>query len=319
MIDLSLSEDQIQTVEAVVSLLDEHSPVSRLRPGEANRDAHLKLAAWGWFGVGVPEDRNGLGLGVVEEALLHFEAGRYLLSPSVLATTLAARLCPADLSADLLMGKTRAALALADDDSAFVFDGDKAALLIVLDRDEIWLAPAAAFSGETVTGLDEALVTEKGMLDRAMRLAAEPADRSRLLASSMLAGIAAASSDLAVSYAKVREQFGQPIGAFQAIKHICANMGLRAYAAEAQVKMAAATAAYSPAMAAFQIDAAALAALRAARANSEDAIQVHGGIGFTVECEAHFYLKRAHVLGRILGGLDMCRARVVASPSLGVI
>ena len=133
------------------------------------------------------------------------------------------------------------------------------------------------------------------------------------LADAMLAGMAQASCDLAVSYAKVREQFGQPIGAFQAIKHMCADMALRTTAAEAQVKMAAVFAdAHTPG-GDRQLDAAALIALKAARENAADAIQVHGGIGFTAECDAHFFLKRAYVLSALLGGLDGCRNRVLTA------
>src|SRR5690606_38482470 len=103
-----------------------------------------------------------------------------------------------------------------------------------------------------------------------------------------------------------------PIGAFQAIKHICADMGMRAYAAEAQVRMAAAAATDAPETAGFQMDATAVTVLRAARDNGADAIQVHGGIGFTAECDAHVYLKRAHLLGQVLGGLEAGRCDLLA-------
>lgn len=315
MIDLSLSDDQRQMVESAVGLLEEHGPVSRLRPGGKPIDLQRELAAWGWFGVGLPQEHGGLGLGVAEETLLAFEAGRFLLSPTVLATTLAARLCADERLPELLSGATRAALALAGTGFVRVFDRGDASLLVVFDAGDVWLAPADAFHGVAVLGFDDTLSMEKGVVRQAARLAARPGASARLLVSAMLAGIARASCDLAVEYAKVREQFGQPIGAFQAIKHMCADMGLRAYAAEAQVKMAAAAAGDVPETAAFQIDAAALTALRAARDNASDTIQVHGGIGFTAECDAHFYLKRAHVLGQVLGGLEACRSGVLAHAS----
>lgn len=311
MIDLGLSGEQQQMVDSVVGLLEAQSPVSRLRPSGKPSDIHRELAAWGWFGVGLPEDRGGLGLGVAEETLLAFEAGRFLLSPTVLATTLAARMCSDERLPELLDGTVRAALALAEGDNVSVFDRGDASLLVMFEGDEIALADAGAFRGDGIPGFDEALTTERGALDDARRIVSQPAGHARLLISAMLAGIARAGCDLAVEYAKVREQFGQPIGAFQAIKHMCADMGLRAYAAEAQVKMAAAATADAPGMAAFQVEAAALTALRAARENASDAIQVHGGIGFTAECDAHFYLKRAHVLGQVLGGLEACRSGVL--------
>jgi alkylation response protein AidB-like acyl-CoA dehydrogenase len=290
--------------------------VSRLRPGgkagDKHGEIHARLAGWGWFGVGLPEADGGLGLGVAEETLLAFEAGRFLLPPLVLATTLAARLCGEADREVMLAGETRAALALIVQGEVLAFDGADAAFVVAFDGDNIRLALATGFEGAAIAGFDETVETRRGTLDAASTLAAKPAAHARLLVAAMLAGMARAACDLAVEYAKIREQFGQPIGAFQAVKHICADMGLRAYAAEAQVKMAAAAAADAPGIAPREIAAACLTALRGAIANAEDAIQVHGGIGFTADCDAHVYLKRAHLLGALLGGLDGCRARVLA-------
>lgn len=312
MIDLGLNDDQRQLADGAAGLLAEHAPVSRLRPSGKAADPHRAIAGWGWFGVGLAETHGGLGLGIAEETLFAFEAGRSLLSPTVLATTLAAHSAAGDLLSGLLAGSKRAALALVNGGDALVLDGEGASLIAVIDGDQVWLTPVEAFRGESVPGFDEAVSASRGTVDRTARLAGAPASRARLLIAASLAGIARATCDLAVEYAKVREQFGQPIGAFQAVKHICADMGVRAYAAEAQVRMAAAAFADTPDAAAFQIGAAALTALKAARENAEDAIQVHGGIGFTAECDAHVYLKRAHVLGQLLGGTEACRAGVLS-------
>lgn len=304
MIDLGLSDDQQQILDGAVRLLEEHSPVSRLRPSQKRADVHERLAEWGWFGIGLPGEQGGSNLGIVEEVLLYFEAGRFLLSPSVFATTVAVRLVDGDLRSSFLDGRQRAALVIPGHDGhSYCFDRGDASHIVVAELDKIWLAPVEAFSGAAIDGLDEAVFTEKGRLDASNTGGGEVSGHSNLLAAAMLAGIARASCDLAVEYAKVRQQFGQPIGAFQAIKHICADMGLSAYAAEAQVKVAAVTAADDPGNAQFETRAAALTAMVAARANCSSAIQVHGGIGFTAECDVHFYLKRAHLLERLLGGL----------------
>lgn len=317
MIDLSLSEDQRQLVDSVTRMLADRAPLLRSRAGASIADVHSDLAKLGWFGVGIAERRGGLGLGYAEEALLFFEAGRFLLPPSVLATTLAAHLCPeADLPG-LLDGGTRAALAIVARTGTFVFDRGDAQLLLALEGDRIWLAPANTYAGDVIAGFDETLVTERGAIDGAACITRAGGGRARLLTSAMLAGIARASTDLAVDHASRRVQFGQPIGAFQAIKHICADMGLRAYAAEAQIRMAAALADHDAGGASHQIDATALTALVSARRNAEDAIQVHGGIGFTAECDAHLYLKRAHLLGRAIGGLEACRHGTLARPASG--
>jgi alkylation response protein AidB-like acyl-CoA dehydrogenase len=305
MIDLRLNDEQQAMVESVSALLTEQSPVARLRPAGARTDIHGQLAEWGWFGVGLPEAAGGLNLGPAGEALLYLEAGRFLLSPSILATTLAAKLVPADRRAQFLDGRQRAALVMmAGENVAYCFDRADAAVLVKIDLGEISLYPAEAFAGTRVAGLDETVVMEKGALDAKQRLASESGHRAGLLVAAMLAGIAKASCDLAVEYAKIREQFGQPIGAFQAIKHRCADMALNAFAAEAQLKMAAVWAAEEAESTAFQVAAAARTTITAALDNGASAIQVHGGMGFSAECDAHVYLKRAHLLSSVIGGLE---------------
>jgi alkylation response protein AidB-like acyl-CoA dehydrogenase len=305
MIDLSLSDEQRELVDSAAGLLSERSPVSRLRPSGDHSDVHSLLADWGWFRVGLPESAGGLNLGIAEEALLYLEAGRFLLSPSVLATTLAAGLAAADLRVPLLDGSRRAALVMAaGENGAYCFDRNNAALLVMIDTDGVALFPVDAFRGEPVAGLDESVAMEKGRLDRQICLSRESGQRAVLLTAAMLAGIARASCDLAVEYAKVRQQFGQPIGAFQAVKHHCANMALYAFSAEAQVRMAAASVADPVGSRVFQLAAAARTAMVAARTNGATAIQVHGGMGFTAECAAHFYLKRSHLLSELIGGLE---------------
>jgi alkylation response protein AidB-like acyl-CoA dehydrogenase len=314
MIDLGLSQEQRDIAESASRLLREHSPISRLRQPGSPEDVQRMLAAWGWFAVGLPADAGGLGLTVAEEALLYLEAGQFLLSPSVLATTLAAGLVDEPLRVQLLDGSRRAALALpADGGSVYCLDRGQAAVVVMIDGDETAIYPSEAFAGEIVAGLDETLVLEKGELDGHARLAKEPGHRTLLLVAAMLVGTAKASSELSVDYAKTREQFGQPIGAFQAVKHRCVNMALQAFSAEAQLLMAAACTAEGTADAAFQTVAAAHSAINAARSNGAAAIQVHGGMGFTTECDAHLFLKRAHVLARLIGGAERQEASLLAS------
>jgi alkylation response protein AidB-like acyl-CoA dehydrogenase len=150
-----------------------------------------------------------------------------------------------------------------------------------------------------------------------------PGERVVDLAATVLAAEAAGVTrwalDTAVAYAKVREQFGKPIGSFQAIKHICAEMLCRAEQAE--------VAAADAARAAGEADgeqfafAAALAAsigITAAKANAKDCIQVLGGIGCTWEHDAHLYLRRAYGIGRFLGGAEAWLRRVTTLTQAGV-
>jgi alkylation response protein AidB-like acyl-CoA dehydrogenase len=117
------------------------------------------------------------------------------------------------------------------------------------------------------------------------------------------AGITRWALDTAVAYAKVREQFGKPIGSFQAIKHLCAEMLCRTE----QVAVAAGDAARAaqdgdPRQLSIAAAIAAGVAIDAAKANAKDCIQVLGGIGITWEHDAHLYLRRAYGIGQFLGG-----------------
>ena len=116
-----------------------------------------------------------------------------------------------------------------------------------------------------------------------------------------LVGVAEATRDQAVDYAKVREQFGQPIGAFQALKHRCADMAVQAELAYAQTFLAGLFELHAQTDSVFQGAAARVLAGEAALDNARSAIQIHGAIGFTWECDVHWLLKRAHLL-RQLGG-----------------
>src|SRR5262249_42311423 len=112
--------------------------------------------------------------------------------------------------------------------------------------------------------------------------------------------IAEATRDLAVDYAKTREQFGKPIGSFQAIKHKCADMAVNAEAACSQTLLAALSLSKQEHDSMFQGAAATVVSNRAAVSNGEETIQIHGGMGFTSDCDAHLFLKRAHLNARLL-------------------
>jgi len=125
-------------------------------------------------------------------------------------------------------------------------------------------------------------------------LAADPV--AVLLTAAEQLGTATRVCELAVQHAGTREQFGQPIGAFQAVKHLCAQMLVRAETARAAVYAAAVTA--DP----VDVAAARLLADEAAERGARDCLQVHGGMGFTWECEVQLHLKRAWVRARRAGG-----------------
>ncbi len=125
-----------------------------------------------------------------------------------------------------------------------------------------------------------------------------------------LIGVAQAALQLGASYAKERVQFGKPIGSYQAIKHQLAN----AWMAVDNARLSAlyATAAMDGHLpdATFACAAAEFTAIEGALQTTRTVIQVHGGMGFTWEHDAHLYLKRAQLLAARLGGASKALSRV---------
>jgi hypothetical protein len=280
------------------------------------------LAGLGLFGVAVPEDAGGAG-GSIEDLSAMVEEAAKALVPGPVATTALATLVVSDpqLLAALASGERTAGVALdgevefdeatsrASGTLPWVLGADADGLLLVPAGGK-WLLVDAAAGGVAVEPLqatDFSRPLARVELTSASASVLDAADRVADLAATVLsaeaAGITRWALDTAVAYAKVREQFGKPIGSFQAIKHLCAEMLCRAE----QVAVAAADAA----RAAEDSDhrqlsiAAAIAAsigIDAAKANVKDCIQVLGGIGITWEHDAHLYLRRAYGIGQFLGG-----------------
>jgi alkylation response protein AidB-like acyl-CoA dehydrogenase len=307
------------------------------------------LAELGLFGVAVPEDCGGAG-GSIEDLCAMVEEAAKALVPGPVATTAVATLVIADpqLRAALASGERTAGVAL---DGEVEFDAatsrasgtvprvlgaseDTADGLLLVPAGGKWLLvdPAASDAAGTVT-VEPLKATDFSRPLARVVLTSAPAtvldvsaDRVENLAATVLsaeaAGIARWALDTAVAYAKVREQFGKPIGSFQAIKHLCAEMLCRAE----QVSVAAADAARAAADDDDDSDrqlsiAAAIAAgigIEAVKANVKDCIQVLGGIGITWEHDAHLYLRRAYGIGQFLGGPARWLRRTVELTQAGV-
>jgi alkylation response protein AidB-like acyl-CoA dehydrogenase len=298
-----------------------------------------RLADLGLFGVAVPEECGGAGGSIEDLSAMVEEAARALV-PGPVATTALATLVVSDpqLSEALAAGERTAGVALRSDvefDATtsrasgtvpFVLGGVADGLLLVPAGDR-WLLVDATAEGVAVEPLQASDFSRP--LARAVLTSAPasvldaPADWVTDLTATVLsaeaAGITRWTLDTAVAYAQVREQFGKPIGSFQAIKHLCAEMLCRTE----QVAVAAADAA----RAANDGDhrqlsiAAAIAAgigIDAAKANAKDCIQVLGGIGITWEHDAHLYLRRAYGIGQFLGGSERWLRRTAELTSAGV-
>lgn len=235
-----------------------------------------ELGEAGFFALRLPESAGGVGLGLPEAVLVFEEAGRALLPGPLVATHLAAGVVPgaaegtAVVTAFDLGGRLVAYLGEAD-----------AVLGVAGD-----LGAAGVPAGEPVRSADPLTP-----LHRVSSYAdcASYRDTGALLTAALQVGSALRTVELAVGYASGREQFGQPIGAFQAVKHLCAGMLVRAEVARTAVYAAAVTGDAGEAAGAK------LLADEAAVRNARDCLQVHGGMGFTWEADVHLHLKRAWV------------------------
>ena len=155
--------------------------------------------------------------------------------------------------------------------------------------------------------LEEVAVRPGMMLDCAADRVVQ--DLAATLAAAEASGVATWCSQTATEYAGTRQQFGRPIGSFQAIKHLCAQMLCRAELATAAAWDAACAADQGADELSLAAAAAAAVALDAAVDNAKDCVQVLGGIGFTWEHDAHLYLRRALSLRSLLGGSGAWRSR----------
>ncbi|WP_068185424.1 acyl-CoA dehydrogenase [Mycobacterium sp. UM_CSW] len=306
---------------------------------DAWRPVFAGLADLGLFGVAIPEDRGGAGGSIEDLCAMVEEAAKALVAGPVATTALATLVVEdPELLAALAAGERFAGLAL---EGEVRFDsqtsrasgtlpwalGAAEGAVVLLPADGKWLLVDTGAEGvelEPLQAADFSRPLARVVLTSApVTVVADSEQRVEELAATVLAaeaaGITRWSLDTAVAYAKVREQFGKPIGSFQAVKHLCAEMLCRAEQAEV-VAADAARAAAEPDPAQFSI-AAALAAstgIAAAKANVKDCIQVLGGIGCTWEHDAHLYLRRAHAIGRFLGGAERWLRRITELTQAGV-
>ncbi|MFD3418623.1 acyl-CoA dehydrogenase [Streptomyces decoyicus] len=300
-----------------------------------------QLAAQGLLGLHLPEADGGGGGELLDLAVVLEELGRVPLPGPYLPTTLAAELlhrggAHQPLVRALAGGERIAAVALGPGTltatahaDGYVLDGTAPPILAGADADLIvlaartptdtrWLAvDAGTLSVRVQESADPtrptAEVRADGVRVPGERLLAVDSDLVRDVAGVLFAaescGTAARSLGTAAEHAKVREQFGRPIGQFQAVKHLCADMLVRCEQARALVWDAARALHEPPEVRGLVAALATGTALDAAFSCAKDCIQVLGGIGFTWEHDAHLHLRRATVARQLLGGGDTHRLR----------
>lgn len=302
------SADQLALASTIAESLVPLLPISRLHVSPAESAATWSsLTDIGIFAITANEEAGGSGLGAVEEALIAMVLGRQLVAPSVLATMGAAHAAtdsPAAQGRRITAGFRRGA-------GAVVVEDDAADFVLVRGPDGAGVYAAAAASRAIDGRLWLAHLSEYPSLGEPLaRFDASRLLRLRLIDAAALAGIAGAALDMGVDYARTREQFGRPIGSFQAVKHHCANMAISASCARDQVSFAAVAVDDGRSDAALQVECALWVAGSAALDNAGKNIQIHGGIGFSDEADPHLCLKRARLLIAIAGGLEDANRRI---------
>ena len=310
---------------------------------DAWRPAYDGLAQLGTFGVALPEEHGGAD-GTVADLCAMLDEAAAAMVPGPVASTAVATLVLSDSHAELLealaSGEGAAGVALSADltysdgrvsgTAEYVLGGSAGGVLL-LPAGDTWVLVDAAADGVTVEPLAATdfsrplarVVTDGATAEELAVPAQRIVDLTVTVLTAEAAGLARWCLQTATEYAKVREQFGKPIGSFQAIKHMCAEMLLRSE----QASVAAADAARAASDSSGRSEdaqlslAAALAAsvgIEAAKANAKDCIQVLGGIGITWEHDAHLYLRRAYAIAQFLGGRSRWLRRVVALTQQGV-
>jgi alkylation response protein AidB-like acyl-CoA dehydrogenase len=296
--------------------------------GEYDDSLWKEMSELGWPGIFIGEEHGGQGLGVVELVILMEELG-YALAPSPFLSNAAAGLMIQHAGSDeqrerwlpgIASGEQRGTVAyVVNGVASLVPDADTADVIVVFDAASGTASVAAAsdveaekvdtidstrrFSRVQGNGAGEELTGGRGS-------AADAIAPIAVAISGELVGVSQRAMEMAVEYAKDRQQFGRPIGAYQAVSHRCAQMLLETEGARSATLYAAWTADHEP-------DSLQLAGSMAKAYASDcgwrvtaSSLQVHGGIGFTWEHDLHFFLKRAKTDGHLFGTAREHRERV---------
>jgi alkylation response protein AidB-like acyl-CoA dehydrogenase len=309
-VDFQLSEDQKALRDGLRSFCEGRVPLDALpeleKAGGIDRGLWSELAEMGVFSLRVSEDDGGVGLGSADGVLVFCELGRRLAPGPIVWSHLAAALVEGAASGDCIVG----GIEITDGNAPILVENlDGIDKLIVARADGLFVVDARSIEGKPVpTPLDPLTpLHEVASLPDGDQVGG-PSDAARLrlegavLVSGQQLGIAEATLELANEYAKGREQFGQPIGSFQAVKHMLADMFVRQEVCRAAVYAAGATL-DDPHVGDVQraTSTAKLTAGEAALKNARACIQVHGGMGYTWEVPAHYYLKRAWLFESLFG------------------
>jgi alkylation response protein AidB-like acyl-CoA dehydrogenase len=328
---LAITEDHRALAQSVADFLARHQPRAAARALLEASDEPLpaywsELAQLGLVGLHISEEHGGSGYGLPELLIVTEQLGRVVAPgpfvPTVIASAMIAAGGPDDLQRRLLPGLADGSLvgaaALGDGNVTYgegtasgkagaVISGQLADVLLVPCGDDVLVIETASggITAKVPANLDQSRRAAKVTLDAAAATVLPGRrqlllDIARTVLAAEAAGVAAAVTEMASEYAKVRVQFGRPIATFQAVKHHCANMLVASELATAAAWDAGRAGLSGGDQLSYTAAIAATLAIPAAVGNAQLNIQVHGGIGFTWEHDAHLYLRRAAAVAAIV-------------------
>ena len=316
----SFSPDQHQFAAGLREMLEREFTATNLREvwdtGAGHDDAlWARLADMGVLSMMLPEADGGMGGDFVDTILLVEELGRAAVPGPVLETMTVAALAlrGTPWAEGLADGSVAVTAALMGE--RYVPHVDVATLVLLADHESVRALEVAELRVAHVEGIDggRRLATLSGTEGSGHFMAVtrnEAADAGALAAAAYLLGLSSRMLAIAGDYARDRRQFGQPIGSFQAVKHLMADALLKVEFARPAVYRAAWSHATGAETRARDVSMAKALASEAAQKAARSALQVHGAIGYTWECDLQLFMKKAWALMPAWGSASFHRRRV---------
>ncbi|MBA2318234.1 MAG: acyl-CoA/acyl-ACP dehydrogenase [Euzebyales bacterium] len=327
--DFDFTDEQYALRDAARDFFAGECPPSRVRArwdgDDHDEQLWRSMAETGFIGLTVPTEHGGLGLGDVDLTLLLHEAGRAVVPAPLLETTAIAAPLLVEAGTDqqrqawlprITAGEAVVTVQL--DGAPFVVDADVAQLLL-LERDgQLHAVPRELFQATRQPSLDgarrvftvEAETGDDTRMAGGPQAAAKAFDRGAAGTAAILNGLSERLLEMTVAYVLQREQFGRPVGSFQAVKHKLAETMLLTEPSKAATWYAAYAIACDLDDRSEAASVAKSFATQAAAKASAEALQCHGGIGFTWEHDLHLWLKRGKALESSYGTAAAHRARL---------
>jgi alkylation response protein AidB-like acyl-CoA dehydrogenase len=329
--DFTFTEDQLLFQESVRDFLVNEVTPERIRASwetESGRDVALwgQLAELGLTGMTVPEEHGGLGMTELDFVLLAQECGYVALPEPLVHTVMIAVPILKDIGGELAAqwlpkiaaGEAKVVVGL--EQNLLVEDAHVADLLLLQSGDTLVAATPDQVSLRHNESVDPSRklfaveilsgATTVASGDQAATLVANALNRGALACAAQALGLAQRMIDLSVQYTSERQQFGKPIGSFQAVKHHMANIAVRLEYAKAPTHRAAYAIAQGQAVAAHAVSHAKLVACEAANLAAKNSHQVHGAMGYTWEVDLHIFMKKAWALANTWGDAGFHKTRV---------